>query len=128
MAVNAYSNHSDYQLEDIPGIWWEKVPTLCLPNEILWEYANEKGMQPLNVSYGRAGAKPDGEIVYIVTYWVGIETNETMASVQVPEGDYSCVLFRTFDTQDHNLRPKNDSYLRCCFLFVLSSRDTDVQI
>ena len=99
MAVNAYSNHSDFQLEDIPGIWWEKVPTLCLPNEILWEYADEKGMQPLNVSYGRKGAKPDGEIVYIVTYWVGIETNETMASVQVPEGDYSCVLFRTFDTQ-----------------------------
>ena len=29
-----------------------------------------KELQPLNVSYGRTGGKQDGEIVYIVTYWV----------------------------------------------------------
>ncbi len=25
------------------------------------------------------GGKPDGEIVYIVTYWVNIDNNQTMA-------------------------------------------------
>ena len=50
------------------------------------------------MSYGRENGKPDGKIVYIVTYWVGPDTNETMASVMVPKvSHYSCILFRTFD-------------------------------
>ena len=72
----AFSSHADEELHQ--GSWWEQVPTVCVSNESLWEYAKRKEIQPLNVSYGRTGGKPDGEIVYIVTYWVGIDTDETM--------------------------------------------------
>jgi hypothetical protein len=51
------------------------------------------------MSYGRNGGQPDGDIVYIITFWVSIESNQQMASVQVPNGEYSCVLYRTFDTK-----------------------------
>ena len=59
----------------------------------------KRSNEPLNVSYGRTGGKPDGEIVYIVTYWVGIDTDETMVSVMTPNSNYSCILFRTFDVK-----------------------------
>ena len=104
----AFSSHADEELHQ--GSWWEEVPTVCIPNESLWEYAKRKEMQPLNVSYGRTGGKPDGAIVYIVTYWVGIDTDETMASVMTPNSNYSCILFRTFDVKlnpgfDFNPKP-----------------------
>jgi len=104
----AFSSHADEKLNQ--GSWWEQVPTICISNESLWEYAKRKEMQPLNVSYGRTGGRPDGEVVYIVTYWVGIDTDETMASVMTPNSNYSCILFRTFDVQlnpgfDFNPKP-----------------------
>jgi len=104
----AFSSQADEELNQ--GSWWEQVPAICISNESLWEYAKRKEMQPLNVSYGRTGGKPDGEVVYIVTYWVGIDTDETMASVMTPNSNYSCILFRTFDVQlnpgfDFNPKP-----------------------
>ena len=103
-------NAEEDRLENLPGIWWENVPSVCVPNATLWQYAQRKELQPLNVSYGRENGKPDGKIVYIVTYWVGIDTNETMASVMVPNSHYSCILFRTFDVElntqfDFNPKP-----------------------
>ena len=104
----AFSSLADEELNQ--GSWWEQVPAICISNESLWEYAKRKEMQPLNVSYGRTGGKPDGEVVYIVTYWVGIDTDETMASVMTPNSNYSCILFRTFDVKlnpgfDFNPKP-----------------------
>ena len=63
---------------------------------------------PLNVSYGRKGGKPDGEIVYIIMYWMN-DKGETFASVQTPDTPgQTCILFRTFDlTLNQNLMNKN---------------------
>ena len=77
-AFIAFSSHAE--MKNYTWCVVKQVPTVCVPNE-LYEYAKRKELQPLNVSYGRTGGKPDGEIVYIVTYWVGIDTDQTMASV-----------------------------------------------
>ena len=87
------------RIENLPGIWWEQVPTVCVPNTTLLEFTQRKGFQPLNRSFGRTGGKPDGEIVYVVTYWVNVHNNMSMASVQVPGANYSCVMYRTFDLE-----------------------------
>ena len=87
------------RIENLPGIWWEQVPTVCVPNTTLLEFTQRKGFQPLNRSFGRNKGQPDGEIVYIVTYWVNVKDNQVMSSVMVPNAEYSCVLYRTFDLQ-----------------------------
>ena len=87
------------RIENLPGIWWEQVPTVCVPNTTLLEFTQRKGFQPLNRSFGRNKGHQDGEIVYIVTYWVNVKNNQVMSSVMVPNAEYSCVMYRTFDLE-----------------------------
>ena len=97
------------RIENLPGVWWEKIPAICVENNTLFDYAQRKELQPLNRSFGRPGGQPDGEIVYIVTYWVNIHSDQSMSSVMVPGANYSCVLYRTFDLElnpNFNWQPK----------------------
>ena len=87
------------RIENLPGIWWEQVPAVCVPNTTLLEFTERKGFQPLNRSYGRNKGQSNGEVVYIITYWLNVELNQVMSTVMVPNAEYSCVLYRTFDLQ-----------------------------
>ena len=85
--------------DELPGVWWEHIPAICVDNQVLEDYADRKELQLLNLSFGREGGKPDGEIVYIISYWVNVHNDQSMATVMTPGSTYSCVLFRTFDMQ-----------------------------
>ena len=58
----AFAEERD-RLENLPGVWWEKVPAVCVENSTLYDYAERNELQALNRSFGRTGGKPDGEIV-----------------------------------------------------------------
>ena len=83
--------------DELPGVWWEHIPAICVDNQVLEDYAERKGMQLLNISFGREGGRENGQIVYIVSYWVNVSNDQSMATVMTPGSNYSCVLFRTFD-------------------------------
>ena len=83
--------------DELPGVWWEHIPAICVDNQVLEDYAERKGMQLLNISFGREGGRENGQIVYIVSYWVNVSNDQSMATVMTPGSTYSCVLFRTFD-------------------------------
>ena len=83
--------------DELPGVWWEHIPAICVDNQVLEDYAERKGMQLLNISFGREGGRENGQIVYIVSYWVNVSNDQSMATVMTPGSAYSCVLFRTFD-------------------------------
>ena len=85
--------------DELPGVWWEHIPAICVDNQVLEDYADRKGMQLLNISFGREGGRENGQIVYIVSYWVNVSNDQSMATVMTPGSTYSCVLFRTFDLQ-----------------------------
>ena len=79
------------------NFWWEQVPAVCSTSDEIERWAEFKKFNPINISFGRAGGVPDGEIVYIVVYWMN-EEQETFASVSTPEKpNESCIVFRTFD-------------------------------
>ena len=102
IAMAAYAEDAsppDDLVEMLPGVWWEHVPAVCVNKRELYDFAFKKELQPLNRSYGRRNGKEDGEVVYIITYWVNIHNDQSMASVQVPGADYECVLYRTFDLE-----------------------------
>ena len=79
------------------NFWWEKVPAVCSTTEEIERWAEDNDFTPINVSQGKEGGVQEGEVVYMVVYWLN-ERQETFASVQTPlRPDQSCVLFRTFD-------------------------------
>ena len=88
---------------------WEQLPAVCSTSEEIKRWATDKNFMPLNVSYGRKGGKPDGEIVYMIMYWMN-DKRETFASVQTPDKPtQTCILFRTFDlTMNQNLMNKKN--------------------
>ena len=94
----AYAEHEE-QESDIKqyNFWWEQLPAICSTNDEINRWATDNKFVPLNVSYGRAGGKPDGEIVYMIVYWMN-DTTQSFASVQTPDNpNNTCILFRTFD-------------------------------
>ena len=83
--------------DELPGVWWEHIPAICVDNQVLEDYAEKKGLQLLNLSFGREGGKDFGQVVYVISYWVNVHNDQSMATVMTPGSNYSCVLFRTFD-------------------------------
>lgn len=79
------------------NFWWEQVPAVCSTSDEIERWAEFKKFNPINISFGREGGTPDGQIVYIVVYWMN-EDQESFASVSTPERpDQACIVFRTFD-------------------------------
>ena len=85
------------------NFWWEQVPAVCSTSEEIERWAAYKKFNPINMSFGREGGTPDGQIVYIVVYWMN-ENQESFASVSTPERpDQICIVFRTFDMKLNTL-------------------------
>ena len=101
--TNLYAETKQY------NFWWEQLPAVCSTSDEIGRWAKDKNFTPLNISYGRKGGRPDGEIVYMIMYWMN-DKRETFASVQVPDKpQQTCILFRTFDlTLNQNLMNKKN--------------------
>ena len=75
------------------NFWWEQVPAVCSTADEIERWAEFKKFTPVNMSFGREGGSPDGQIVYIVVYWIN-EEQETFASVSTPQDpDEACIVF-----------------------------------
>ena len=83
--------------DEVFNFWWEQVPAVCSTSDEIERWAEYKKFTPVNMSFGRAGGVPEGEIMYIVVYWIN-ENQESFASVSTPlQPDHTCIVFRTFD-------------------------------
>ena len=92
----AFAEH-DHVKKETFNFWWEQVPAVCSTSDEIERWAEFKKFNPINISFGREGGTPDGQIVYIVVYWMN-EDQESFASVSTPERpDQACIVFRTFD-------------------------------
>ena len=95
----AFAEHESVQDKPVEkfNFWWEQVPAVCSTSDEIERWAEFKKFNPINISFGREGGTPDGQIVYIVVYWMN-EDQESFASVSTPERpDQACIVFRTFD-------------------------------
>ena len=78
------------------NFYWNQLPAVCAEKEEIHRWAKDKNFTPINMSYGRTNGRKDGEILYIVVYWLN-DKGETFASVQTPNDNNVCIVFRTFD-------------------------------
>ena len=78
------------------GLYWNSIPAACGTPEEVQRYIEDKGLEPVHLSLGRTGSQPDGDPVYMVTYYEN-ENNETLVTVDIPNATETCILYHTFD-------------------------------
>jgi hypothetical protein len=79
-------------------LYWQQVPAVCgLPPEVQ-RYISDEGFEPKHLSLGRTASKPDGEPVYMITYYEN--EDQILVSVDLSGASESCILFRTFNKSE----------------------------
>ena len=89
----AYADHE----KDFGEYYFQQIPALCSTPEKMQAYIKHLKMKPYHLSLGREGMDPEGQPVFMVTYYVNEEGTSNAALIDVPSGLETCMLFQTFD-------------------------------
>ena len=83
------------QLEE--GFNWNDVPVICGSHEAIMQKMERLNMNLLHASFGKTGANPDGDVVFMVLYYANSQGTSTAAVLTMPNDPTACLLFVTFD-------------------------------
>jgi len=86
--------------------YWLQMPVICGTSESVLAFIEKNEMTLVNVSVGRDRAKPDGEPVFIVSYYVDSTYTQSLVVMSTMDGMESCMLYTTFDLR---FMPKKQS-------------------
>jgi hypothetical protein len=81
-----------------PPYVWQTMPMICAPENTIHNDLTRQGFKPVNISLGRKDAHPEGEPVFMITYYVSTNGFSTAATMNIPTSDDTCLLYVT-----HNL-------------------------
>ena len=87
------TSYADMKEYDFFGM---TMPMMCGLPIVVDKYIEDKGFTAINVSFGKEGAKEDGEIVFAITYYIN-DKHQTLAVAESPVDPYKCMIFQTFD-------------------------------
>ena len=87
------TSYADMSKFDLFGM---TMPMMCGLPETVDQYIAAKKFTAINVSFGKEGAKEDGEIVFAITYYIN-DKHQTLAVAESPADPYKCMIFHTFD-------------------------------
>ena len=92
----AYAEHGvDEKHYDL---YWQQIPAVCGNPEATQEYIDDKEFEVKHISLGRSGSKPDGEPVYMITYYEN--KDQVLVTVDIPASMETCILFHTYDKSE----------------------------
>jgi hypothetical protein len=92
----AYAGHGvDEKHYDL---YWQQIPAVCGTSEATQEYIDDKGFEVKHISLGRSGSRPDGEPVYMITYYEN--KDQVLVTVDIPSSQETCILFHTYNKTD----------------------------
>ena len=77
-------------------VYTTQVPVMCGTPDVIESYITDNEFVPINVSAGRQGAKSDGKIIFLITYYIN-EESQTLATIDIPSNVERCIIFHTFD-------------------------------
>ena len=75
-----------------------EMPVICGHPDYVHKFITNKGFILENASLGRAGARPDGEPVMLITTYS--KNDQIVATVDIPTGESTCIMYHTFDRSD----------------------------
>ena len=76
-------------------LYWQQVPAVCGMPEDVKNYIESKELKPVHISLGREAGNPNGEPVYMVTYYEN--EDQTLVTVDIPSAEETCILYHTFN-------------------------------
>ncbi len=84
--------------ENLQGqLYWLQMPVICGTSDSVLAYIEKNEFTLVNVSVGRDKAKPDGEPVFIVSYYVDPTYTQSIVVMSTMSGLESCMLYKSFD-------------------------------
>jgi len=78
------------------SLYWRQLPVVCGIPENVQAYINEKEFEPVAISLGRELSQPDGEPVFMVTYYANSK-KEALVTIDIPNGTETCIMFHSFN-------------------------------
>ena len=98
MLVCLYANFTNAQTyEGDPRLYWSNVPVICGITDNVKLYLEENEFVLESFSVGRQGAKQDGQPVYMVSYFLNKEKEQSIAVITSPSEHESCMMYKSFD-------------------------------
>jgi len=79
-------------------LYWQQIPAVCGSPEKVQEYIDDKGFEIKHISLGRTGSKPDGEPVYMISYYEN--EDQILVTVNLPYAMETCILFHTYNKSE----------------------------
>ena len=86
----SYADMKEYDLFSMSMLMMCGLPL------VVDKYIEDKKFTAINVSFGKQGADPDGEIVFAIKYYIN-DKHQTLAVAESPNDPYKCMIFHTFD-------------------------------
>lgn len=101
MSTFAMAEQETSPLPEMPNeqgqLYWLQMPVICGTSESVLAYIEKNEMTLVNVSVGRDRARPDGEPVFIVSYYVDPTQTISLVVMSTMNGLESCMLYKSFD-------------------------------
>jgi len=100
LTANLNADHETHQspLPKLdPGYAWQNMPMICASGNKIINDLSAKGFVPVNMSLGRRDADPQGEPVFLITYFINQDATATAATMNIPVSEDTCLLFLTHD-------------------------------
>ena len=89
-------NHLPPTPEPEFDFWWSNMPSVCGQKPEVVKWLDKHKFTPVSMSFGRNGGVAKGDVVYIVTLFINDKFEQT-TTVETPNGNEVCILYKTFD-------------------------------
>jgi len=76
-------------------LYWQSIPAVCGTSDDVQNYVNVKELKPVHISLGRESGNPNGEPVYMITYYEN--EDQTLVTVDIPSAEETCILYHTYN-------------------------------
>ena len=84
--------------EETYDLYWQQIPAVCGAPPEVQRYISDEGFKPVHLSLGRVSSLPDGEPVYMISYYEN--DDQILVTVDVSGANETCILFRTFNKSE----------------------------
>ena len=76
---------------------WMHVPVVCGTTAEIQVYLDDNKFELISMSVGREGAREEGSIAYLVTYYLNEDGTQSISAITSPSGHETCMMYRSFD-------------------------------
>ena len=84
--------------EETYDLYWQNVPAVCGAPPEVQRYISDEDFKPVHLSLGRVSSLPDGEPVYMISYYEN--DDQILVTVDVSGANETCILFRSFNKSE----------------------------